>query len=321
MGSVRLRVEVPQMQSLVMLLENDLVLGRDCEGLLLADPRASRRHLRLRPVGDRVEVADLNSTNGSFLDGVPLREPQLVDQDCIILVGDTVVSVVFGNAGRGGLPGFGTATSVRDADDLRSTSIAMLADSMVPIRPAEIEFEGVADDTITMVFSDIESSTERATEMGDAAWFALLEEHNGIIRDELNRFRGREIKSMGDGFMLAFPSVSLALRFVTIVQQRVEAPDGPDLRVRIGLHTGEVITDDSGDLFGRHVNLAARIANLAEGGQILASVVVREIANGREDAIFGEPTLAEFKGFTEPHAVFEVRWQAADQGLLAPVDN
>ncbi len=312
---VRLRVEVPQMQSLVLVLENDLVLGRDCEGLLLADSRVSRRHLRLRPVGDRVEVADLSSTNGSFLDSIPLREPQLVDSDCTILIGDTVVSLMFGGGGVGGPASFGTATSVRSADDLRSTSIAVLADSLATIEPADLGIEGLADDTVTMVFSDIESSTERATGMGDAAWFALLEDHNRIVRSELTKLGGREVKSMGDGFMLAFPSVSRALRFVISVQQQVEAPDGPDLRVRIGLHTGEVITDGSGDLFGRHVNLAARIANLAEGGQILASVVVREIAEGRDEAVFGEATWAEFKGFAEPHAVFEVNWQDADQGV------
>jgi len=84
--------------------------------------------------------------------------------------------------------------------------------------------------------------------------------------------------------------------------------DGPDVRVRMGIHTGEAITDPTGDLFGRHVILAARVANLAEGGQVLTSLVVREIAAGQEDFVFGEPVLAELKGFLEPHPVYELLW-------------
>ena len=126
--------------------------------------------------------------------------------------------------------------------------------------------------TTTIVFSDIESSTERATSMGDQSWFELLERHNDIFRAELQRCGGHEVKSVGDGFMLTFDSVRGALRFTSAVQHKFEAADGPDLRVRMGLHTGEAIADTSGDLFGRHVNLAARVANLALGGQVIAKI-------------------------------------------------
>ena len=306
---VQLRVDVPQMQTLVLVLEADLVLGRDCEGLLLADPQVSRRHLRLRPVNGGVEVADLNSTNGSYLDGLPLLEPQLIQQNCRLLIGDTVVSLVFSTIDPSETAPVGSMTTVRSVDDLRSTSIDLLAEA-VSSRSPEVETGSLADETITVVFSDIESSTERATEMGDAAWFALLEDHNRIIRSSVCTFGGREVKSIGDGFMLAFPSVSRALRFVTSVQRQVEDPAGPDLRVRMGLHTGEAIEDATGDLFGRHINLAARVANLADGGQILASLVVREIASGRDDAVFGEPARVELKGFAELQTVFEVDWRA-----------
>lgn len=302
------------MQTLLLVLENDLVLGRDCEGLLLADPQVSRRHLRLRPVSGMVEVADLSSTNGSYLDGVPLKEPQLVDEDCRIIIGDTAVSLDFGNSEESSTGTIGTATSVRTVDNLRSTSIEIIAEAVADA-PLDVETDSLADSTITIVFSDIESSTERATAMGDAAWFELLEEHNRIIRGELTTYGGREVKSIGDGFMLVFPSVSRALRFVTAVQRLVESPDGPDLRVRMGLHTGEAIADASGDLFGRHINLAARVANLADGGQILASLVVREIAAGREDAVFGEPASVELKGFADRETVFEVDWQVGEAAL------
>lgn len=257
----------------------------------------------------------LDSTNGSYLNGVPVTEPQLVERDCEVLIGDTVVSLMFTDLGStalsesSGAAPFGTATTVRPVDDLRSTSIDLLAEA-VSSQTLPVAADSLADTTMTIVFSDIESSTERATEMGDTAWFELLEEHNRIIRSETSAYGGREVKSIGDGFMLVFPSVSRALRFVTAVQRRVEDPAGPDLRVRMGLHTGEAIVDASGDLFGRHINLAARVANLADGGQILASLVVREIAEGRDDAVFGEPAEVELKGFVDRQTVFEVDWRS-----------
>jgi len=138
---------------------------------------------------------------------------------------------------------------VRQQDDLRSTSIDVVA-NMVTSGLIDAEANSLEGETITIVFSDIEASTERATAMGDAAWFALLEEHNVIIRTELARFGGREVKSIGDGFMLVFPSVRRALRFTTSAQERVEAPEGPDLRIRMGIHTGETIRRVPDDLRG-----------------------------------------------------------------------
>jgi len=166
--------------------------------------------------------------------------------------------------------------------------------------------------TITILFSDIESSTQRVSTIGDKAWFELLELHNHAFREELSRFNGREIKSQGDGFMLTFPSVRQAISFAKAVQQRLAAHEAEDpdraVRVRIGLHTGEVITDASGDLFGRHVNKAARIANLAVGGQILVSGTVREIAAGNRDVEFGNGVEVELKGLDGTHIVHEVFW-------------
>ena len=81
----------------------------------------------------------------------------------------------------------------------------------------DVEPDTLDGGTITILFSDIESSTERATAMGDAAWFELLEVHNAVIRTAVARFGGREVKSIGDGFMLVLPSVRRALRFATAV--------------------------------------------------------------------------------------------------------
>lgn len=299
--------------SLTLLLgQSELVMGRDCEGLLIADSEVSRRHLRLRRRGIAVEVADLGSTNGTFLDGSRLVDPQLIDSGARLTIGDTTVDVRFrdgqADTSVSGRP-VGQATEISLTDDLRSTSIDLVAGTM-GAGAATPGDDVQAGDTITMVFSDIESSTERAAGMGDTAWYALLDEHNRLFRSTLHRWGGKEIKSIGDGFMMSFPSARRALRFTSEIQRRVEADDDLDLRVRMGLHTGEAIVDVTGDLFGRHVNLAARVANLATGGQILASLVVHEIAAGQDDIEFGDPMLAELKGFEDPQAVYEVLWDA-----------
>ena len=298
------RVTHDDHQDLVVVLEHELIVGRDCEGLSIRDPQVSRRHLRLRLAQGAVEVADLNSTNGSYLEGVPLSHPQLIRADSRVVIGDTLITIAFPTEAESD-GAVGTQTTVRPVDILRSTSIELVASSVAQT-PAAIDPESLAGDTLTIVFSDIEGSTERATSMGDGAWFALLEHHNDIIRREITTFGGREVKSIGDGFMLVFPSVRRGLRFALAVQTAVNAEDGPDLSVRMGLHTGEAIEDIDGDLFGRHINLAARIANLATGGQIIASLVVREIALGREDISFGPPAQVELKGFADPQTVFEV---------------
>ena len=122
-------------------------------------------------------------------------------------------------------------------------------------------------------------------------WFDVLGIHNDIVRRNVATFGGKEIKSQGDGFMLTFPSARKAVQACISVQQElgVLAHRSPDVavRIRIGLHTGEAIVDDEGDLFGKHIIIAARVANLADGGQILASRVVREIASSRGDLDFG----------------------------------
>ena len=305
-------VTQPGRQALHLVIDGALVVGRECEGLLLADAQTSRRHLELRQRDGQVTCTDLGSTNGTFLDGHRMTAPVELQQGSVLTLGDT--SIRLGTAAAPSGSGIGRATTIAgrepadDGVDLRRTSIDLVADLV-----AADEWRPKVDaGTITILFSDIESSTQRVSAIGDQAWFELLELHNHTFRDELSNFAGREIKSQGDGFMLTFPSVRLAISFAKAVQQRLaehEAED-PDraVRVRIGLHTGEVITDASGDLFGRHVNKAARIANLAGGGQILVSGTVREIATGNHDIEFGTAVEVELKGLDGTHVVHEVFW-------------
>ena len=304
---ITITVTQPGRQPLTLLLGDELVIGRECEGLVVPDSEVSRRHLRLKRRGKAVEVTDLGSTNGTLLNGSQLTSPELVSGTARLGIGDTTIVVEVGSSTEVGRQSpLGAVTEIR-VDDLRSTSIDLVAEA-VSSRPVDRAAQQRTGDTVTIVFSDIESSTERAAALGDTAWFDLLEAHNRLFRAALTQWGGEEIKSMGDGFMLTFPSVAKALGFAVDVQHQVESDDGPDLRVRMGAHTGEAIADTTGDLFGRHVIIAARVANLADGGQVLTSQVTREIATGQDRLRFGEPLLAELKGLDGPHPVYELLW-------------
>ena len=124
---------------------------------------------------------------------------------------------------------------------------------------------------LTILFSDIVGSTGHAAQLGDAGWRDLLVAHEAAVRRELDRFGGREVKTIGDAFLVAFEGApSRAVRCAQAMVAEL-APLG--LTVRIGLHTGEceVIGDDVG---GMAVHIAARVAGLAEPGEVLASGTV-----------------------------------------------
>ena len=127
----------------------------------------------------------------------------------------------------------------------------------------------VARDLLTVIFSDIVGSTGHAARLGDARWRDLLGAHQTAVRREIDRFGGREVKTIGDGFLIAFDGAPSQARALRAGDRRARsAPLG--LEVRVGLHTGEceVIGDDVG---GMAVHIAARVAALAAPGEVLAS--------------------------------------------------
>jgi len=200
------------------------------------------------------------------------------------------------------------------AGELRATSIDLVAAAVLE-DPGTAVGETDAG-TVSIVFTDIEGSTARAVELGDVRWMEVLGAHNALVRSRTARHGGREVKAQGDGFMLSFPSARKALMCMIDVQQGLAAYGRSrplDLvRVRAGCHTGEVIVGDDGDLFGRHVVMAARIANLAAGGEILASSLVREIVESRGDIVFAPPRSVTLKGIDGTHLVHAVVWREQD---------
>jgi class 3 adenylate cyclase len=130
----------------------------------------------------------------------------------------------------------------------------------------------------TVLFTDIVGSTERAAEVGDQAWRDLLDRHNAVIRDLLAAYRGREVKTLGDGFVATFDGPT---RAVWCAREIVERLAALGLSVRCGLHTGECELLD-GDVGGIAVHIGARIAALARGGEVLVSTTVKDLAVGSE---------------------------------------
>jgi len=128
----------------------------------------------------------------------------------------------------------------------------------------------------TVMFTDIVGSTERASSLGDKAWKDLLERHHAVIRHELVRFRGREIKTIGDGFLAIFDGPARAVR---CAQAIVEAVKSIGVQVRAGVHTGEVelMAEDIG---GIAVHICARVAALAAPSEVLVSGTVTDLVAG-----------------------------------------
>jgi class 3 adenylate cyclase len=143
----------------------------------------------------------------------------------------------------------------------------------------------------TVLFTDIAGSTERAAELGDRRWRALLEEHHAVVRRELERWRGREIDTAGDGFLATFDGPARAIRCACIVRDAVR---DLGLEIKAGLHTGEV--ELVGDKpAGVAVHTGARVAASAGPGEVLVSSTVKDLVAG-SGIEFDERGEHELKG-------------------------
>lgn len=139
---------------------------------------------------------------------------------------------------------------------------------------------------------------------------ALLNEHNAIVRTCIAEHRGFEVKTEGDAFMVVFQSARDALRCGRAMQRRLagrnEGAERP-IRIRIGLHTGEPVKDGD-DFYGTHVVMAARIAAGAEGGEILAAALLRELVASSGEFEREARDAVELKGLAGEHVTYGVAW-------------
>jgi predicted ATPase/class 3 adenylate cyclase len=188
------------------------------------------------------------------------------------------------------------------------TSIDNVAQAVQADHP-DLKKHAAPDGTVTIMFSDIEGSTAMADRLGDARFMEVLREHNAIIREQIKAHGGFEVKSEGDGFMVAFQSAGKALACASAIQKALLARNNTaeePVKVRMGLHAGEVIKEGE-DFFGRNVIMAARVASQAQGGEILASAVLKALLQG-SDVTWGDSRTVALKGLSGEHEIWAVEW-------------
>lgn len=152
---------------------------------------------------------------------------------------------------------------------------------------------------MTILFTDIVESTRLANDIGDAKWKVLLEQHDQLCKRKIQHFRGRLVKSTGDGVHATFDGPG---RGIACAKEIIQGTQDLGLRIRAGLHTGECELSGN-DVEGIAVNLAARVSALAASGQVLVTRTVRDLVSGSGIA-FVDHGVHELKGFPEPWQIF-----------------
>jgi class 3 adenylate cyclase/pimeloyl-ACP methyl ester carboxylesterase len=176
--------------------------------------------------------------------------------------------------------------------------------------------------TVTFLFTDLERSTEILQKLGDDEAQVLWRTHFGLLRTAVAARGGEEVKNLGDGLMVVFASALDALACAVAMQQAVhrhnqQQEERHRLQVRVGLHVGEPIREED-DYFGMPVVVAKRLCDGAQGGQILASDLVRRLVGSRGGHTFRDLGPLSLKGVAEPLSAYEVVWEPAAEELAAP---
>ncbi len=169
-------------------------------------------------------------------------------------------------------------------------------------------------EALAVVFTDIEDSTQLTERLGDAMWEAIIDEHNDIVREELHRHRGFEVKLTGDGFLIVFADALDAVRCATRIQARVTlraAHRGAawPVRVRMGIHLGDVILRPGGDILGRTVNMASRILAKGDGGMVLGSSdFVEEVERAVPWEFWVDMGARRIRGLSRRERIYRLNW-------------
>lgn len=221
----------------------------------------------------------------------------LVQAPTLVLhrTGDRLVPVALGRSLHAGIPG-SRMVEFPGSDHLLATTnwpriIDTLEEFMTGHRPV-VESERFL---ATVLFTDIVDSTGSLSSVGDAAWSNVLGAHDGLVRREISRFGGRLVHGTGDGVLAVFDGPSRAIRAAEAI-----AADAPNVgvHVRAGLHTGEIVERDGGDVAGMAVHVAARVAAAAGTDEVLVSATTADLVVGSslrfEDA--GDHALKGIEG-------------------------
>lgn len=177
---------------------------------------------------------------------------------------------------------------------------------------------------LTVVFTDIEGSTALTERLGDERWVEVLSAHDAAVRRALHDHGGIEVKTVGDGFMAVFTRAAAAVWAGLEAQRLVAALPVPELpgglRLRVGAHTGPVIRR-AGDVLGRNVHVARRIASEAVPGQVLVSSPLKMLAEQDLGLEAGAPRTVRLRGISEPQVVFVMGPTAVAGGTVHVLDH
>ena len=168
---------------------------------------------------------------------------------------------------------------------------------------------GQSEGTVTIMFTDVEGSTQMLSSRGFTLSHEIMKTYESIIEEKITEHAGRRIKGLGDGVMVSFGSSRHAVECAIGIQRGIAeySKQNPErkLKIRIGINTGEVV-EEAGDIFGAAVNVAARVAGKARGGQILVSDVVRELVGPVAEIKFGYRGRFRLKGFPDRFRLHDV---------------
>ncbi|HYL07960.1 MAG TPA: ATPase, T2SS/T4P/T4SS family, partial [Candidatus Udaeobacter sp.] len=168
---------------------------------------------------------------------------------------------------------------------------------------------GQTEGTVTIMFTDVEESTKLLSTRGFTASHEIMKAYETIIDEKVAEHAGRRIKGLGDGFMISFGSARHGVECALAIQQAIAdySKQNPErkIRIRIGVNTGEVV-EEAGDIFGAAVNVAARVAGKARGGQILVSDIVRQLVGPVDEMVFDYRGRYKLKGFPDRWRLHQV---------------
>ena len=177
--------------------------------------------------------------------------------------------------------------------------------------------------TLTLLFADIEGSTRLAQRLGDERWLDVIETYRLVVAQQVTAFAGLCLRTWGDGVMAAFADPASAQRGAVAMQRgllrHVARHPEAAFAVRIGVHTGRVIRV-GGDFYGLHVNLAARVADAAGGGEILVSASARARTAGGGGLRYGPARTLQLKGVAELQRAFPLDWRAGPRSVPSVPD-
>ena len=239
-------------------------------------------------------------------DNVTILLPSLQPPSLVLYPDDSIVPLDLGRKLAADIPGaqlrvFASDSNLPElgpADEVFDAIVEFLPSASSSGDPDEATPRGAFR---TILFTDLESSTALTQAVGDAKAQDVLHGHNDAVRAALAAHDGEEVKHTGDGIMASFGSAVSAVEAAQQIQRDLA---GGEIRVRIGINAGEPIAEDH-DYFGTAVQLAARICDRAEPGQVLVSRVVRDLCAGKTFT-FEDVGAATLKGFDEPVALYAV---------------